>query len=158
MNTDTTTDFAATVRSFCAWCEGPRADVTDAKAAYWLARLYAEALQLPVVGYENDWGLPDLPADGLARAKANLASFWGRYYREFFDPSPELLEEEPVVGDLGDDLTDVYMDLRAGLVLHDAGRPRDALWHWSYMQRIHWGQHATAALHALHCLSISRSD
>ncbi len=150
-------EFAATARSFCDWCEGPSDTVTDRSAAYWLARLYSEALRLPDVGQENDWGIPELPTQGLEKAKANLACFWGRYYREFSDPAPEL-SDQPGMGDLGDDLMDTYNDIRAGLVLFDAGREIDALWHWSFMHRIHWGRHVTGALYALHCLSIYQTE
>ncbi|MNT90328.1 hypothetical protein D3C72_2312100 [compost metagenome] len=61
------------------------------------------------------------------------------------------------MGDLGDDLMDAYQDIRAGLLLFDEGRARDALWHWSFMHRVHWGRHATSALHALHCMGISKA-
>ncbi|MDR7149990.1 hypothetical protein J2W49_001945 [Hydrogenophaga palleronii] len=149
--------FAETARAFCDWCEGSQKAITDRSAAYWLGRLYAEALNLPEVGQENDWGVPDLPAQGLERAEANLTSFWGRHYREFFDPAPEL-SDLPGMGDLGDDLMDTYRDIRAGLLLFDTGRELDALWHWSFMHRIHWGRHVASALYALHCLSISRVE
>jgi hypothetical protein len=149
--------FAETARAFCDWCEGSQTAITDRCAAFWLGRLYAEALKLPEVGQENDWGLPDLPAQGLERAEANLTSFWGRYYREILDPTPEL-SDIPGMGDLGDDLMDTYRDIRAGLLLFDTGRERDALWHWSFLHRIHWGRHAVGALYALHCLSIARTE
>lgn len=150
------TAFAETARTFCDWCEGSKDAITDRSATYWLGRLYSEAVHLPDVGPENDWGLPDLPVQGLERAKTNLASFWGRYYREVFDPAPEL-SEQLGMGDLGDDLMDTYRDIRAGLLLFDTGREHDALWHWSFMHRVHWGRHVASALYALHCLSISQT-
>lgn len=149
--------FAHAARGFCDWCEGSHDPVAQRTAAYWLARLYAEALNLPEVGPENDWGIPAPPAEALEKVKAKLAPFWGWYYREVFDPAPDL-SDEPVMGDLGDDLMDTYRDIRAGLVLFDEGRATDALWHWSFMHRNHWGRHATGALHALHSMSLSRSS
>ena len=50
-----------------------------------------------------------------------------------------------------DDLGDVYKDVRAGLVLYESGEPNEALWHWQYLHRIHWGRHAVGALFALQC-------
>lgn len=148
-------DFAEAARGYCRWCEG--SVLTDVEAAAWLCRLYASALGLPEVGPENEEGLPDLPAEGLARAEAALASFNGRYYREVFDPDPSLTEEA-VVGDLGDDLLDIYKDVRRGLLVYERGDVTDALWHWSFLHRIHWGRHAAGALLALHCLSLSRAE
>lgn len=152
-----TADFAATARGFCSWCEAVGSEHTDSQAASWLSLLYGQALALPQVGCDNEDGLPDLPADALARAQTCLAAFAGRYYREVFDPDP-VLDEEPVVGDIGDDLLDTYKDIRAGLVLFERGEVRDALWHWSFLQRIHWGRHAVGAMMALHCLTISKDD
>lgn len=148
--------FATTARGFCDWCEGAPDPDAERSAAYWLARLYADALHLPQVGPENDCGIPAPPADALDKAKAKLSPFWGWYYREVLDPAPEL-SDEPGMGDLGDDLMDIYRDIRAGLVLFDEGRVNDALWHWSFMHRNHWGQHATGALWALHRMSISKT-
>lgn len=149
-----TRDFVDTARGFCDWCEGPRDQMVDSHAAYWLSRLYAEALLLPKVEPENSRDSPTLPEQPLARADGNLAAFWGRYYRQVFHPGPEL-SDEPVLGDLGDDLTDVYRDIRAGLVLYDAGLQSDALWHWSFLHRVHRGRHAAGAVYALHCASES---
>ena len=153
--TSHTDDFSEIARGFCAWCEASGPELTDSQAAYWLARLYAQALLLPDTDSANENGLPELPADSLEKAVSNLAPFSGWYYREVFDPDP-LLDDAPVMGDIGDDLLDTYKDIRAGLVLFDRGEIHEALWHWSFLHRIHWGRHAAGALHALHCLSISR--
>jgi hypothetical protein len=147
--------FEAVASGFCAWCEGPSLGAEpEVVAALWLAKLYAAALSLPNVGPENEEGLPSLPEAEANRAKANLACFNGSYYREYFDPDPSL-DEESVMGDIGDDLLDTYKDVKAGLVLFKRGNPQEALWHWRFLHRIHWGRHAVGALFALHCLSIS---
>ena len=151
-------DFAEVARAFCSWCEAsPPSEHSDAQAAYWLSCLYAQALLLPETEPENEDGLPELPAEALALATQNLAAFSGRYYREVFDPDP-LLEEEPVTGDIGDDLLDTYKDVRAGLVLFDRGEAKEALWHWSFFPRIHRGRPVAGAIYALHCLSISKGE
>jgi len=150
-------DFSEVARAFCAWCEDSGSELTDRQAAYWLCRLYAEALLLPKTESENDNGLPELPAGPLGKAASNLAAFSGRYYREVFDPDP-LLDDEPGTGDIGDDLLDTYKDVRAGLVLFDRGETGEALWHWAFLHRIHWGRHVAGALYALHCLTVSRRE
>jgi hypothetical protein len=151
-------EFAEIARGFCLWCESPTPGAaTDSKAAAWLCRLYAAALGLPKVGAENSDGLPDLPPEGLQRATANLARWNSAYYREFYDPHPHL-SDEPVVGDIGDDLLGTYKDIRAGLLLYERGAERDALWHWSFLHQVHWGRHAVGAIFALHCLAIGPAE
>jgi Domain of unknown function (DUF5063) len=150
-----TADFADTARAYCAWCEASHSEHTDSQAAYWLSRLYSQALMLEKVGCENSDGLPDIPQKEFDASRSNLAKFFGRYYRVVFDPD-HMLNDEPVMGDIGDDLLDTYMDIRRGLVLFDKGESKDALWFWSLMHRVHWGHHAVSALSALHCLTISR--
>ncbi len=135
---------------FCDWCEfGASASNRHLMAAVWLARLHAAALLLPEVEPENEDRLPELPAGLLHRADRNLAPFVGCFYRTVFDPDPASAEE-PVLGDVGDDLLDTYKDVKAGCALYDQGQVQDALWHWSFMHRIHWGKHAVDALAALH--------
>ena len=148
--------FAELARGYCAWCEGATLGPdAESQAAGWVARLYAAALRLPPRDccYAED--APELPQAQLDRAKGNLAPFMGGYYRECFDPDPEL-DDPPCMGDLGDDLLDIYTDLKHGLLVFDAGDVHDALWHWSFLHRIHWGRHAVGALFALHCLHLSK--
>jgi len=93
----------------------------------------------------------------LERATSGLARFNGHYYREYFDPDPSL-NVESVIGDVGDDLLDTYKDIRAGLLLFEEGQTNEALWHWAFLQRAHWGRHAVGAIFALHCMSIAHQE
>lgn len=54
------------------------------------------------------------------------------------------------VGDLCDDLHDIWVDMRRGLEEWRAGRPFDALEEWNLFFGCHWGPHAVGALKALH--------
>lgn len=150
----TVLDFAATARGFCRWCEEERVERADVYVASWLARLYGLGVVLPAVESDNADGLPDLPPDVLMRVQSNLAAFNGRHYREVFDPTPEL-DDQPVIGDIGDDLLDIYKDVRRGLTLFDNGDVAEALWQWSFLHRVHWGRHCAGALLALHGLTLS---
>lgn len=58
--------------------------------------------------------------------------------------------EDLGVGDLHDDLADIWRDVREGLEHWRAGRPGDALFHWHSLFRVHWGAHAADALRELH--------
>jgi len=153
---DTINSFAEVARGFCSWCEDPSLTIKrEVAAAVWLSTLYAAALVLPKVGSDNSDGLPAIPSVLLEQAEHNLAYFNGYYYREYFDPDPSL-DEESVIGDVGDDLLDTYKDIRAGLLLFDTGQIADALWHWSFMHQVHWGRHVVGAMFALHCIYIPR--
>ena len=137
---------------FCNWCDVGAAAAKgdrDLMAAVWLARLHAAALLLPETEPESEDGLPELPALLLQQAERNLAPFAGWFYRTVFDPDPRN-DDEPVMGDVGDDLLDTYKDVKGGCLLYDEGLVSDALWHWSFMHRVHWGKHAVGALAALH--------
>jgi hypothetical protein len=83
-----TADFAEVARAYCSWCEASHPEKSDAQAAYWLSRLYSQALMLPQVAPESEEAPPEVPAEALGAAELNLATFAGRLYREVFDPDP----------------------------------------------------------------------
>ena len=140
--------FANHAKGFCAWCEGSSlGENGSVLSAIWLARLHASAPALPETEPEYEQDLPELPAEALHRAEQNLNRFDGMYYRTVFDTDPANTEE-PVMGDVGDDLLDTYKDIKRGLLLYGAGRVAAALWFWSYMHRVHWSKHAVGALSA----------
>lgn len=56
---------------------------------------------------------------------------------------------EELVGDLHDDLADVWRDLRPSLDLFEAGHHEAAAWHWAFTFRYHWGEHAVEAIRVL---------
>jgi len=141
--------FAELVGAFCAWCERGAEPISRAQAERWFARLHASALELPDVEPTDDLGPPDVPEAALEAAKARIAPLWGSYYRMVFDPNP-LESDTPVVGDLGDDLQDVYLDLRRGLAMLNHGEVENAIWYWKFSHQTHWGRHATEALYAIH--------
>ncbi|MFC4908869.1 DUF5063 domain-containing protein [Actinomadura gamaensis] len=70
-------------------------------------------------------------------------------YVEVFDPYKDT---EPTSYRLSDDLVDVASDLVHGLRHYQQGRPLEALWWWQYSYFNHWGNHAGAALRALHAV------
>ena len=149
--------FAELARGFCSWCEGSSLGVErEVIASQWLAKLHAGALSLPEVGLEYSEEFPEIQAELLESVHRNLGCFRGMYYREYFDPDPTLTDES-VMGEVGDDLSDIYTDIRRGLVLFERGELVEALWHWSFLHRIHWGRHAVGAMFALHCLVVSKS-
>jgi hypothetical protein len=143
-------EFAESAVAFCAWCEAPPAgpsDTASLEVRLLLARLYLSALSLPGV----EW--PDSP-DGERPSDEQRKSIWPKLatlpislYNVFFTPSQ--LTDTPCVGDLTDDLQDIYCDLKQGLWLFDQGHHQAAVWQWHFSFETHWAHHATDALHAL---------
>lgn len=111
------------------------------------ARLGAVEDVVPVERFEPDPG-PDLELDPLRESLANV--FEG--LDEYADVADPVLDPEPAVGRLSDDLVDIASALAHGLVHHDAGRRVEALWWWQFSYLSHWGERAAAALRVVHAL------
>jgi hypothetical protein len=155
MNYDENIDrFISIARDYCAWLEGsPLAPAQEHFAAtQFIADLYGSALKLPGVNSDFlDCSFEDQTVSVEAKRAIveRLKSFPFRYYFEVFHAITDT-PEEPVCGDITDDLVDIYADLKEGLMLLDAvDRPR-AVFHWRTTFGFHWGRHATSALRALH--------
>lgn len=65
-----------------------------------------------------------------------------------FDPLVAA-SESTVVGDVGDDLADIYGELRHGLQAYDAGATIHAVNHWRESYCDHWGHHAVGVVTAI---------
>jgi hypothetical protein len=180
-NPDTIARFATLAGDFCATVDqhaaGSPSEFLRAMHAR-LPTLYAAALALPAVeadeGEDDDRGA-DEPEEEIAETgevqaggpvsdrpgyeewralyRALARSIGEReHYAEVFDPYAEP-QEAPVTGSLADDLADIYRDLQAGLTAWQRGEIRAALWAWRFQFTVHWGEHATSALRALHALA-----
>lgn len=149
------TEFAGVAREYCRWCEEPRG--SDPRQLHrqvirLLARLYAAALELPDVDLEDEdeTDAPDLPNGASEKILRSFKDLPFQYYREIFDPVVDK-KDDAVVGDLADDLTDIYIDLKCGLALLDRGAEPGAVFAWRCSFGFHWGRHVTSAMRALHC-------
>jgi hypothetical protein len=146
--------FAAAAASYRVWARaGADTGAAAARnALLHLVRLYAAALELPPEWSDADEGEPDASEVDQAEWQSvfNAASRIPlRYYGSVFDSSV-VPPEEPVVGCLADDLADIYRDVVSGLLAYEQGFRAAARWEWGYCFRTHWGDHATAAIRALH--------
>jgi Domain of unknown function (DUF5063) len=156
METGAIKTFADIAREYCKWCEERhvgRSQQLLVEGARLLARLYAAALDLPDIAVsDDDPDAPDIPSESRRNITSSFADLPFQMYWEVFDP---IVEEEPVCGDVTDDLTDIYLDVKSGLALFDQGSEAAAVWHWRLLFRSHWGHHATSALRAVHCWMVS---
>jgi hypothetical protein len=106
-----------------------------------LLDLYTKGLYLPEVEPENDNVIDfeiSIPKIGFNQ----------------FDPYWEVFNhyrlEEPVGASLSDDISDIYHDVKRGIILSEQKEQLKAIWHWKFQFDIHWGNHAVDALRALH--------
>ncbi|MFX3619084.1 MAG: DUF5063 domain-containing protein [Sporolactobacillus sp.] len=75
-------------------------------------------------------------------------------YWEVFDPYHL---DEPLIGELSDDLSDIYIELKKGLQIYQKDKA-EALWYWKFGFDSHWGFHAIDALRALHYVIFRELD
>jgi len=149
----TLSDFAHEAQRFCDWAQNPLGDDAGAREAL----LRVSSLYLAGLHLSGDWQaslepepLPDsVSKQEWQRVYAASATLPFQYYSEISNPL-EVPPEDAGVGDLADDIADIYRDVAEGLRLYEAGHPREALWQWVFNLTYHWGAHATSAMRALH--------
>ncbi len=142
-------DFVEVARTYCTWAEGPPASPEqEARVALGLlVRLYGLALELPELSGDQEAKCIDHSEWQKMFRRFDVLPF--NYYNRVFNPLP-VSSEAPGVGDLADDLADIWRDLRPGLKLLDEGHVDAAVWAWRNSFSMHWGRHATGAIQALH--------
>lgn len=105
-----------------------------------LLDLYTKALYLPEIEPENDY-LNDLE---ILIPKIEFNEF--DQYWEVFNPYSL---EEPVGASLSDDISDIYQDIKRGILLYEQKEKIQAIWQWKFHFDIHWGNHTVDAVRAL---------
>jgi hypothetical protein len=141
--------FAAAAGRYCAWAE------TTPEVVEWevetairlLLELVARALDLPDVDVDDE-GETERADDAVYAAVRNRLGVLPVGLYGTVDPD-DVAGEQHLVGDVLDDLGDVWRDVRQGLDAHRAGRPEEACWTWKFTFRNHWGEHAAEALRVL---------
>jgi hypothetical protein len=126
-----------------------------------VTRLYLTALALPPVWCGEHDHTAEAPAVAGSRSGQDIYSRLAarlpfQQYGEVFNPLP-VPPEQPVVGDVADDLTDIFAEVDGGLRQYEAGHRTDAVWEWGFYLVHHWGEHATSAMRALHCFLAAAS-
>ena len=120
-----------------------------------LAELYTQAWKLPNLELQFDSEVEDkLVESNTKELGKNLTEKLGdqTFYYEVFDPfHPE--DDDPTQGWLIDDLTDIYSEIKNGILKIENGKPEyveDGIWDIIFGRNSHWGNHAINALRALH--------
>lgn len=157
---DSVDQFADAAAQFCRFIDNRReidVETFARKSARLLSSLYLLAWELPDVSPGSkealSSGISPEAWSGIAREIGE--KFGGHVsYWLVFDPF-ELTD--PVIGDLGDNLADIYRDLLTGLTAFRMGsevQRLEAIWDWRFGFEVHWGRHLVSALRSLHALLV----
>lgn len=145
--------FCEAAAAFCDWARNDAmgADANEARIALrLLVDLYAAALRLPASPpCGEDVEAVEMSQGEWKQLIARMGSLPFSYYGVVYEPHAVPLGD-PVMGHLADDLADIYRDIKDGLSLWTAGYQVEAVWHWKFQFRYHWGRHAADAIRALH--------
>ena len=141
--------FIESVERFCEWSEANQHDYLEARQH--LLTLMASIPHLAEHRYSGDGGIT-APSRGSEQWQCDHKHFSDlpfQYYQVIFNPHDLNQTDDPVTGDLHEDLADIFGDLWGGLELHRAGHKVEALSHWVDSYFYHWGHHASSSLCAL---------
>ena len=143
------------VERYCSLIEGSdsfKRNEFAAALAESLAGMLAAAQHLPAVSpTANELEHRPSPEEARGRFAAveRVLGEWAHYWTTVATHGDDA--EVPVMLTLGDDLADIWLDLKPGLAGLQAGAPvGDVIWDWRFTFYTHWGRHATEALRALH--------
>jgi len=150
-------DFTRVAREYCQII-----DALDQKEvgqglnilAHTLPTLYLMALDLPQGDTVSEEGFETIVSHEEWQAIfLKLQGYFGEkdLYFHVFNPI-DLTDDRPVAGSLSDDLSDIYRDLKEGIVRLGKASEGDIVWHWKFNFSIHWGTHLVTAMHVIHCL------
>ncbi|MDB6016501.1 MAG: hypothetical protein JWR19_990 [Pedosphaera sp.] len=140
--------FTENVRQFCEWAESDRHDVLTARQLLLALMQGIPYLIIPDAGHENDVSYPRRSHEEWMSDHKRFADFPFQYYQGMFSPC-DLGEEEPVMGDVHDDLADIYGDLWHGSQALNRDDGVYAVRYWREFYFHHWGHHASSAVYAI---------
>lgn len=138
-------DFFEIAKAFCLWSESPPGKPDDevSTALQFVSRLYSLAFQLPSDFHENE--ALSIPHEKWQIVFERFDSLPFNYYKTVVDPF-ELEREDICLGDVADDLADIWRDIKPGILLYESGNREAAGYEWRESFNIHWGQHAANAI------------
>jgi len=150
-------EYLESARLFCEFIESPtEIDSIEflKKVRLHLLTLYQLGLSFPLHNGEFNEDTVDLLGDNYFQVLKLIGKKVGKtdFYTHMYDPT-DFSDEKPVVGELTDDLGDIYRDLKRALLQLDTDSEparEDALWSLHFFFRSHYGEHIINGLYAIH--------
>jgi len=134
---------------FCEWAESDEHDLMSARSHLISLMSCIPAVEDLRYASDSEVEYAYREHEGWEKDIRRFGDLSFQYYRVVFDPHDTDSEQEPVMGNLHDDLADIYGDLWHGLQAMNDGDESEALSLWINSYFYHWGQHASSALHAI---------
>jgi len=137
--------FYSSAKEYCSFIESNIvSEKTIPEVMALLMKLYMAASDLPNSSDEiSDETSSQQEYRGTPRFDPEIQTS----YRMMYDPYED---DEPVFGNLKDDLSDIAGDLREGINEYENGRAENAAFIWKLNMEEHSGDHIMNALKALH--------
>ena len=149
-------EFLETAERFCSLIEN-HSDLSTYQFANQLSELlpllYRLGHLLPdVEPTTSDGTINTVPSNKHAAMREEIGAKFGKFdlYREVFDLYNHL-DDDPVMMSIGDDISDIYSELKPGLSAYSLA-PLDAVWNWKFGFLNHWGRHLVSSLRAIQYL------
>jgi hypothetical protein len=119
-----------------------------------LLRLYQNGLSFPLYTGDYNVDADDLLGEEYFTLLKQIQDKLGNnyFYSHIYDPS-DLNDNEIVIGDLSDDLGDIYRNLKRALLNLDSDSAiikGEGLWSLHLLYRSHYGEHIIYSLYAIH--------
>ena len=148
--------FVELVRKYLALIDGlpnlaPREFLLE--CAILLPQIYSLSHQLPDVELPDDDSTEENEEE-VESPMGKITKLLGKYdlYSTVFDP---ITDADALKTTMSDDLSDIYRDLKRGLIKYDTGEEQDrreAIWEWKFNMEIHWGEHVVGVLRPIQSL------
>ena len=150
-------DFLRSCRNYCELLENRQSSKGLLKLQKFLLELYSNGLNLQTIELESnkDFGekLDDKEFDKIKKWTSEMLGE-NQCYWTIFDPTENVFgNESPVMGDLLDDVMDIYKDIKYQLMIFDLKTEESMenavlamkfdFWH-------HWSNHAIDAIRTIH--------
>ena len=140
--------FVDNVQQFCDWTESESHDIESARQMLLALMHGVRSLQTPGLDTSASTEYERRGHKRWKRDHKRFADLPVQYYRIVFDPL-SVENEESVVGDVHDDLADIYGDLWHGLRAYDSGDIGYGIEYWRTSYDQHWGNHAAGAIYPI---------
>ncbi len=145
-------EFTQLAHEYCDWVEteGNKGQENLFFVHVLLSKLYSWGIQLPECEPTDLLESKERPEHEHQRVIGYFKDFPIQYYSMIFN-AEVIPSEEPVTGDVIDDLADIYKDLKDGLWYLERGSEVDAVFQWHFSLGVHWARHILGAMYALYC-------
>ena len=123
-------------------------EISNASAEHFIKmimQLYLLALELP----SSEPDSPDASFILTEPVRIRSGERFSTLYWEVFDPT---VYEEPVCGNIIEDLSEIAADLQKGILEYERNKLENAAFEWRCAFDSHWGNHAVDVLRALHAI------